>query len=168
MPVAVGQPSFVQNLEQYVEYVLVGLLDLVEQNDAVRFLPDSLAQLSTLVVSDISGRGADEPADGYFLHVFAHVQAYYRIRGVEQLLGQQFRKMCLADSRRTKEKERSDRSAGVSESGHVAGYGPDRKVNSLVLSDYPVHKSVSETADSGFARDPYPACGNACHRGYCG
>src|SRR5579859_7269119 len=54
-PLGVGQASVLQDLEQDVEHVRVGLLDLVEQEHAVGLAPNRLGQLTALVVPDVSG-----------------------------------------------------------------------------------------------------------------
>ena len=72
---AVGQPAVVQHLQQHVEHVGVGLLDLVEQHHAVGLAPHGLGQLAAFVVADVAGRRADQPRDGVLLHVLRHVDA---------------------------------------------------------------------------------------------
>lgn len=44
---AVGQTAFVEDLQQQIEYVGVGLLDLVEQDDRIRLPSDLFAQLAS-------------------------------------------------------------------------------------------------------------------------
>ena len=56
----VGQPAVVEQLEQDVEHLRVGLLDLVEQDHGVGPAADRLGQLAGLVVADIAGRRADQ------------------------------------------------------------------------------------------------------------
>jgi len=65
----------IHHLEQDVEEIAVGLLDLVEQQNGVGLLAHPFHQLAPLVVSDVSGRGADQPRDRVLLHVLAHVEA---------------------------------------------------------------------------------------------
>src|SRR5262249_17598317 len=55
---AVGEPAVVEQLEQHVEHVVVCLLDLVEQQHAVRAPANGLGELATLLVADVSGRRA--------------------------------------------------------------------------------------------------------------
>ena len=68
---AVGQAAVVHHLQQRVEDVRVGLLDLVEQDDAVGPAAHGLGELAALVVADVAGRRADQAADGVLLHVLA-------------------------------------------------------------------------------------------------
>ena len=51
---AVGQAAVVEDLEEDVEDVRVGLLDLVEQDDLVRPAADRLGQLAALLVADVA------------------------------------------------------------------------------------------------------------------
>ena len=57
---AVGQAAVVDHLEQRVEDVGVGLLDLVEQHDRVGPAADGLGELAALLVADVAGRRADQ------------------------------------------------------------------------------------------------------------
>src|SRR5919204_627139 len=52
----VGQAAVVEHLEQDVEHVRVGLLDLVEQDHGVRAPAHRLGELAALVVADVAGR----------------------------------------------------------------------------------------------------------------
>ena len=74
-PLPVCEASVVEDLEEDVEDVVVGLFDFVEQNDAVGAASDGFAELAAFLVADVAGRGADEACDGVALHVFAHVDA---------------------------------------------------------------------------------------------
>ena len=76
---AVGQATVVHHLQEHVEDVGVGLLDLVEQHDRVRAAAHGLGQLAALVVADVAGRRADEARDGVLLHVLGHVDADHRV-----------------------------------------------------------------------------------------
>ena len=56
----VGQVPVLQDLEQDVEDLRVGLLDLVEQHDRVALAADRLGQLAALVEADVARRRADQ------------------------------------------------------------------------------------------------------------
>ncbi len=51
------------------------LLDLVEQQHAMRMLVDAVGQQAALVEADIARRRADQPRDGVPLHILRHVEA---------------------------------------------------------------------------------------------
>ena len=57
----IGQTAVVEHLEQDVEYIRVGFLDLVEQHDRIRFAPHRFGELASFVVTDISRRRSDQP-----------------------------------------------------------------------------------------------------------
>ena len=59
---AVGEAAVVEQLQQHVEHVGVGLLDLVEQHHRVGPAAHRLGELAALVVADVAGGRADEPA----------------------------------------------------------------------------------------------------------
>jgi hypothetical protein len=102
----------VHDLQQQVEHVRVRLLDLVEQQHAVRVLRDRLGQQAALVEADVARRRADQARDRVPLHVLRHVEADQldaeRQRELPRDLG-------LADAGRTGEQERADRLALVAE-----------------------------------------------------
>jgi len=52
----VGQPAVLQDLQQRVEDVGVGLLDLVEQHDGERLAAHGLGELAALLVAHVAGR----------------------------------------------------------------------------------------------------------------
>ena len=106
---AVGQPAVVEDLQQDVEHVVVRLLDLVEQDDAVRPAPHRFGELAALFVADVAGRGADQARDGVLLHVLGHVDADHGVLVVEQALGQRAADLGLADAGGAEKDERTDR-----------------------------------------------------------
>ena len=73
--VVVRQRAVVHHLQQQVEDIRMSLLDLIEQQHAVRVLGDRLREQSSLVEPDIARRRADEARHGVALHVFRHVEA---------------------------------------------------------------------------------------------
>ena len=59
---AVGEPAVLEHLQQDVEDVGVGLFDLVEEHHRVGPAAHRLGELAALLVADVAGRGADQPA----------------------------------------------------------------------------------------------------------
>ena len=110
---AVGQAAVVEHLEQDVEDVAVGLLDLVEQDDRVGPAADRLGEPAAFLVADVAGRGADQPGDVVPLAELAHVEADHRRLAVEEELGQRLGQLGLADAGRAQEQERADRPVRV-------------------------------------------------------
>ena len=114
LAVVIGQLAVIHDLQQHVEQIRMRLLDLVEQQHAVRMLVDAVGEQAALVEADIAGRRADQARDGVPLHVFRHVEADdldAERRG--ELLGH----LGLADAGR-------DRRTGSSRSAFPARAGP--------------------------------------------
>ncbi len=114
LAVMVGQLSVIHDLQKDVEQVRMCLLDLVEQEHAVRMLVDRVGQQAALVVSDIARRSADQAADRMALHIFGHVEPLQRNshdRG--ELAGD----LGLADARGAGEEVIADRLVGIAKTG---------------------------------------------------
>ena len=102
----------VHHLQQQVEDVRVRLLDLIEQQHAMRVLRDRLGEEAALVEADIARRGADQARDGVALHVLRHVEADELDAEHDRELA---RDLGLADSGGTREQEAARRLALVAE-----------------------------------------------------
>src|SRR3954447_16957485 len=131
----IGQAAVVEQLQEGVEDVGVGLLDLVEEHDAVGLAPHGLGELAALLVADVPGRGAHQAADRVALLVLAHVEADGVVLGVEQRPGERARELRLADPGRPEEDERADRPARVLDPRAGADDGVGDEADRLVLSD---------------------------------
>ena len=135
---AVGQPTVLQDLQQRVEDVRVGLLHLVEQDDRERPTPDLLGELPALLVSDISGGRTEQPGDGVLLGELAHVQLDERVLVTEQELGQGLGQLGLPDAGGPGEDEGTTGPLRVLQ----AGPGPPDRLgeglHGLVLTDDPL------------------------------
>ena len=119
---AVGQPAVVEHLQQDVEHVRVRLLDLVEQHHRVRAAAHRLGELAGLLVADVAGRRADQPADRVPLLELAHVQPDHPVLVAEQRLGQRPGQLGLADAGRAEEQEAADRPVRVGQPGPRAAH----------------------------------------------
>ena len=73
--VVVRQSAVIHDLQQQVEYLGVRLLDLIEQQHAMRLLGNGLGQQPALIETDIAGRRTDQPRHGMALHVLGHIEA---------------------------------------------------------------------------------------------
>ena len=104
--VGVGEHAAVHDLQQDVEDVRMRLLDLVEQQHAVRRLDDLLGQQAALVEADVARGRADQARHRMRFHVFGHVEAHQLDAELHrQLLGD----LGLADAGRAGEQEVADR-----------------------------------------------------------
>ena len=127
--VAVSQPSFVKHLQQQVENVGMGLLNLVEQHDGVGVTAHTLSELASLLIADVSRRSADETAGVERLGVLAHVNADEGILRTEHELSQLLGQIGLADTRGTEEHEDANGMVGVFQAHTVALYGAYHLLN---------------------------------------
>ena len=91
----------------------MGFFYFVEQNDTVRFSPDSLGQLAALVVAHISRRRTDESRHAVAFLIFAHIDTHHHVLIVEHHLGQSACQFGFAHTRSAKEEETAYRSAAV-------------------------------------------------------
>ena len=89
------------------------LLYLVEENDGVRLAAYSLRQLSTLVISYVSRRGADKACSGELLLILTHIYTGEHSLVVEEDLRQRLRQLRLPHPGSTEEDEGADRSLRV-------------------------------------------------------
>ena len=122
--VAVREPALVHHLQEQVENVWMGLLDLVQEHHAIGFAPHPFRELSALLVAHVARRRADEPGDGEFLHVFAHVDPDHVVLRVKQVFGQGPRQLGLAHAGGAEEQEGADGAVRVLEprpAGHFPG-----------------------------------------------
>ena len=139
-PMTIGQPPLVEQLEQRVEDLRVGLLDLVEQHHAVGPPADRLGQLAALLVPHVARWRADEPGDGVPLLVLAHINAHYRLLGVEEKFRQRPAQLRLTHPRRPQEDETADGPIGVLESSPGATDGVGDSAHRFVLTHHPLMK----------------------------
>src|SRR6516164_1234611 len=94
----VGEAPVLEDLQQRVEDVRVGLLDLVEQDHRERPAAHLLGQLAALLVAHVTGRRAEQPGNRVLLHVLGHVELDQRVLVAEQELRQRLGQLRLADA----------------------------------------------------------------------
>ncbi len=127
--VVVGQLAVVHHLQQQVEDVRMGLLDLVHQHHRVRVLEHRIGEQAALVEADIARRRADQARHGVPLHVFRHVEADQLDA---QLVGQLAGDLGLADAGGAGQQEVADRPVRIAQAGarqlDAGGQGLDRIV----------------------------------------
>jgi len=116
LAVVIGQLAVIHYLQEHVEQIRMRLLDLVEQEHAMRMLVDAVGEQPALVEADIAGWRADQPRHGVALHVFRHVEADHldAERGRE-LLGH----FGLADAGRAREQVAADRLLRLAQARHA-------------------------------------------------
>src|SRR5919112_6294421 len=77
-PLGVSEPPIIEDLEQDVEDVRVGLLDLVQEQDRVGTPANRLRKLAGLLVADVAWGSADEPTDRVPLLELTHIYSHHR------------------------------------------------------------------------------------------
>src|SRR5882724_4257350 len=147
-PLAVGEPAVVENLEQHVEHVRVGLLDLVEQHDAVGTPPHRLGQLASFLVAHVAGRSADHSRDGVFLHVLRHVEPHHGPLIVEEKLGQRPRGLGLPHSGGPEKDERASGPIRVLQAGAAPPHGVGDRGHGGFLSHHPLRELGLELGEA--------------------
>src|SRR3546814_1828217 len=90
------------------------LLDLVEQQHAVRMLIDRVGEEPALVEADVARRRADQPRYRVALHVFRHVEAGQLDAERQRKLA---RRLGLADAGRAGEQVAADRLLRLTQAG---------------------------------------------------
>src|SRR5215203_6160885 len=105
----VRQHTILENLQQDVEHVRVGLFYLIEKNDRVGSPTQPFGELAPFLMSDVPGGRADELRNRVLLHELAHVKPDQRAVRPEQIGPQGSRDFRLPHACRAEEKERPDR-----------------------------------------------------------
>ena len=136
--VAVGDASVVQHLQQHVEHVGMGLLDLVQQHHGIGPPPHGLRELAALLVADVAGRGTDEPGNRVLFHVLRHVQPHHGLFAIEQLIRQGLAQFRFAHTRGAQEQEGGNGSPGIGQTGAGALNGVGNAAHRLVLANHPL------------------------------
>ena len=152
---AVGQAAVVEDLEQDVEDVRVGLLDLVEQDHLVRPAADRLGELAALLVADVAGRRADQPATRRTSPCTRSCRCgswpcSSSNRNCRQRPGQ----LGLAHAGGAQEDERADGPPRVLEPGARAPHGVGDGRDGLVLADHALVQPLLHVDAAWPARPP--------------
>ena len=150
---AVGQPAVVEHLQQDVEDVAVGFLDLVEQHHLVGPPPHRLGQHAAFLIADIARRRADQPRDRVLLHELATCRC--GPSRADRRTGIRRAPWSARSCRR-----RSGRGTGRS---RAAGWGPaarrgrgaPRPATALTASSWPITRApIASSMWSNFSRSP--------------
>ena len=145
----VGQATLLEDLQERVENVGVGLLDFVEEHHAERLAPHLLSQLTTVFEPDESGRGTKQARDGVFFAVLAHVERNQGVLVVEQELGQCLRELRLSHTGGSGEDERTARTLRVLQARTGAADTAGEHRNGLLLADDPLVQGILHEHESG-------------------
>ena len=127
----VAQRAVVHHLKQQIEDVVVRLLDLVEQEDAVRMLAHSIGQQATVLIAHITRGGTDEFGNRVLLDILTHVEPH---EFHAQFTGQDTCHLGLAHTGRSDEQQRCQRFILVGESGLGHLHRLDHLLHGIVLA----------------------------------
>ena len=130
--------SVVHDLQQDAPYVLMGLLDLVEEHHRPGLAPYLFGQLSAVLVAHIARGRADQPADAVLLHILRHVQADHGLLVGEHRRRQRAAQLRLAHAGGAQEQEAAHRAARIPQAHPAAPDGSRHGGHSLVLTHHPL------------------------------
>ena len=122
----------------------MGLLDLVEQNDAVRAPAHRLGQAPALAIADIAGRRALERRDRVRLLELGHVDRDDVLLAAVERLGERERRLGLADAGRAAQHEDADRLHGIVEPRAIGLDALGDHLEAVALSDDAPVENVGE------------------------
>src|SRR5262245_19639645 len=129
------QPPVVEDLKQYVEDIVVSLLDLIKEDHRVGTSSYRFGQLPALLITDIAGWSSDQTGDRVLLLVFGHIDPDHCVFVIEQKFCQRPGQFGLSDTGRAEEDKTADGSIWVFESRARADHGFGDSGHRFVLAD---------------------------------
>mmetsp|Transcript_39172 Transcript_39172/g.91815 ORF Transcript_39172/g.91815 Transcript_39172/m.91815 type:complete len:230 (+) Transcript_39172:668-1357(+) len=132
----IGQMAVLEDLQHQVKDVRVRLLDLIKENEAVRFPPHCVRQLALFVVPNVPGRTPDQLRHGMLLHELAHIQADHGVFHAEICFGQRLAKLRLPDAGGAAEDEGCDGPLGILQPCTGTAHGLCDGYDSLLLANH--------------------------------
>ena len=104
--------SFIQNLQEQIEYIWVPLLNFVKENDLKRTLSQCFGKKPALIVADVARLCSDQTSDRVLFCVFTHVEPNDRILTPEEKLSEHLHELGLPDAGGPEKEKASDGSMG--------------------------------------------------------
>ena len=129
----IGDDAVLQDLQQDVPHILMGLLDLVEQHHGIGLTAHLLGELAALLVAHIAGRRADQTRHRVLLHVLGHIDTHHGVLVAEHRLRQGLAQFSLAHARGAQEQEGADGPLGVLQTHAAAANGLGHGGHGIVL-----------------------------------
>src|SRR3989344_1534144 len=133
----VREPPVIQDLQEKVEHLRVGFLDLVEEDQGIRPVADHFRELAALLVAHVARRRSDEARGRVPLHVLRHVDAHDGLLVVEHEFRQGFGELGLAHSGRPQEHEGAQGAVGIGQAGARPAQGVRHGPDGVLLADDP-------------------------------
>src|SRR6058998_293426 len=131
----IGHAPIFEDLQQGVEDIGVRLFNLIEKDHRIGPTPHGLRKVASFFVADVTRRSADEPGNGVFFHELRHIQTDHNLLIIEEKLRQHTAKLRLANTHRTQEDERTDKTILILQSDSNTTHHVKNHVNRAVLSD---------------------------------
>ena len=144
MPLVIRQAAIIEDLQQHVEHIRMGFLDLIQQHDRIGASPNGLGQFPAFFVTDITGR--------------CPMSLLTLCRSINSLIS--MRTMAFSSSKRTsaralqssvfptpvgpKENERPNRPIRVLQPAATATHGVRDGLDRLILTDNSEMQSLFE------------------------
>ena len=136
----ISQTTIVKNLQKYIKYICMSLLNFVQQNYAVGVTTNSLCQLTTLIVANIARRCTNQTRNSVLLHIFAHINTNHIAFIIKEYLSQGLSQLSFTYASRTKEDEGANRTGRILDARTSTNYSFADSLNSLVLTNYTIVK----------------------------
>ena len=144
---AIRNMTVVKHLQEHIEDIRMGFLHLVEEDYGERLSANGLCELTALIVTNISRRRSDQTGDGEFLHILAHIDAHHIVLIIEKVGGKCPCQFGLADTGRTKEQERTDRTFRILYTCLGAQDRVRNTADRLILADDSLVKLIFKVKD---------------------
>ena len=157
----VGDAPFVKDLQQDVHHVRMCLFDLVKQDHRIRFAAYFFRQLSRFVITDVTGRRADDARHGVLLHKLGHIEPNECFRRIEKLRGKLLDQLRFAHAGGADKDERR-RSAARTDLHAAAAHCRRHNVDRFVLADDLFAQPVGKSGQTAHIALDDLAGGNAC------
>ncbi len=151
---AVGEAAVVEHLQQDVEHVGVGLLDLVEQHHRVGPAAHRLGELAALLVADVARAARRPGAETVCFSMYSLMSMRTMARSSSKRNSASARaSSVLPTPVGPEEEERADGPVGVRQAGPAAPDGVGHRRDRLVLADDPRRAGASSMRTS-FSTSP--------------
>src|SRR5208283_384989 len=136
-PLAVGQPAVVEELEQHVEHLRMGLLDLVEKDYRIGPPPHRLGELAALLETDITRRSPDETGYSMAFLILRHVYSDHGLFIIEKKFGESPGELRLSDACGPHEDKAADRPVRILDAGPCPAHRIRNNRDGFILADDP-------------------------------
>ena len=97
-PFGMREESVLENLQEDIGRIGMCLLNLVEEDDGMRFSPDFFREFPAFAIADIAGRGTYHLCDIVAFAEFAHIEADECSIISKEMRRNRFREECFADA----------------------------------------------------------------------